>query len=481
MSNAHEKRNLLPLHIVIMLVLIVGFHFVPAAGGVTEGGMALIGIFLAMLYGWTFCDLLWVSMLGIVAVGFSGIVTLPEFLVMGFGSDTLVYILFIFFFTGVISDVGLIDYISNKMISFKFLTGKPWLFSTFIIIGSYISAAFINLFAAMIVFWEIVFYVSERFGFAKKDKWPTLMILGVTMTSAIGGAVMPYKPVPMVVLSTYSETAGVPMDFAKYIAFALPITFLIMMFYMLICRFVFRPDLKNLPQISVDFVDQSKLHLDQKQKTAIAFLLVFIFMMVAPSILPDGVILKTALEALGNSGTIFILLVVMCWLKFDGEPMANFSKLSKHVNYDMWVTMCFVIPFASVFTSDATGIKDAIVRAIHPILAGRSEMIFIILAITIATILTNLANNMVVGAIFATLIVTIGGSMGMNVAPVIAILVVAVNISLATPAACPNMAMTFALKDWVRAGDLYKYATLTVVFCLLFTFIVALPWANIVY
>lgn len=209
MSEA-TKRNLLPIHIIIMFALIIGFHFVPPAVGITREGMNLIGIFFAMLYGWTFCDLLWVSMLGIVAMAFSGVVTLPEFLVMGFGSDTLVYILFIFFFTGVISEVGLIDYISNKMISFKFLTNRPWLFSTFIIIGSYISSAFINMFAAMIVFWEIVFIVSERFGFEKKEAWPTLMILGVAMTSIIGGAVMPYKPVPVVILSTYSETAGVP-------------------------------------------------------------------------------------------------------------------------------------------------------------------------------------------------------------------------------------------------------------------------------
>lgn len=63
------------------------------------------------------------------------------------------------------------------MISFKFLTNRLWLFSTFIIIGSFISSTFINMFAALIVFWEIIFIVSERFGFKQMEKWPTLMIL----------------------------------------------------------------------------------------------------------------------------------------------------------------------------------------------------------------------------------------------------------------------------------------------------------------
>lgn len=325
------------------------------------------------------------------------------------------------------------------------------------------------------------FIVSERFGFEKKEAWPTLMILGVAMTSIIGGAVMPYKPVPVVILSTYSETAGVPMDFAKYILFALPITFLSMMFYMLICRFIFRPNLKDLVHVSVDFADPTKLHLDKKQKVAVIFLLVFIFMMVAPSVLPEAFFLTQFINALGNSGTVLLLLVVMFWIKFDGEALCDFKKLAKHANYDAWVTMCFVIPFASVFTSDATGIKNTIVGVMQPLLAGKSELVFIVLAITIATFLTNIANNMVIGAIFTTLIVAIGGSMGMEVAPVIAVLSMGVNLAYATPAACPNMAMTFAMKDWVRSTDIYKYGSLTVVFSLIFLFIIALPWANLIY
>lgn len=476
-----KNRNMLLVHIIIMFTLIIGFHFIPPMGSVTRGGMNLLGVFLAMLYGWTFCDLLWVSMLGMAMLPFTGVVTMPDFLAMGFGTDSLVYVIFLFFFTGVIDEVGLIDYIANKMISFKFLNGRPWLFSTFIIIGSYISAAFVNMFAAMFIFWEIIFIVAERFGFKRMDKYPTLMIFGVTLTSVIGGAAMPYKPVPLIILQTYSKTAGVPMDFFKYILFALPITFLIIIFYMFICRLVFRPDIKDLRHISVDFADQEKLVLNKKQKCALIFLMIFIFMMIAPSILPDGFFLKTMISGWGNTGCLMVLLVIMHWIKFDGEPMLKVKDVSRHVNYDIWITMCFVIPFASILTSDVTGIKEAIISVVTPLLAGKSEVTFIVLTITIATILTNVANNMVVGAVFATLIVTIGGSMGMSVAPIIAILVVAVNIAVATPAACPNMAMTFAMKEWVRTKDLYKYGILTVVFCLIFTFIIALPWANVIY
>lgn len=476
-----KKRDLRLMHLAVMALLIILFHYLPPIGQITEVGMNVLGIFLAVLYGWTFCDLLWVSLFGIVAVGFSGAITFPEFLASSFGSDTVLYMLFLFFFTGMISEVGLIDYIANKIISFKFLNGRPWLFSAFILIGTYISAAFINMFAAAIVFWEVLFIVSKRFGFQKKDKYPTLMILGVAMTCAIAGAVIPYKPVPLVILSTYSELSGVPMDFLKYILFALPITILITLLFIVIFRFIFRPDLKKLVDISVDFVDQSKMHLDTRQKAAVGFLVVFILMMVAPSLLPEGSFLSNVLSNLGNTGIIMLLLIAMFLLKFHGEPMITMKQLLKHVNYDVWLMMAFVVPFSSVFSGEATGIRETMVAVMQPLLSGKSEMLFITIAACVAVVLTNICNNMVIGAIFTTLIVTIGSSTGMNVAPVIAILSVAVNLSFATPAACPNMAMAFGMKDWCRAGDLYKYGVLSAILCLIFTLVIALPWANVIY
>lgn len=120
-TEESKKFDQLYIHIVIMLTLIIGFHFIPPIGTITPIGMKLIGIFLAILYGWTTCGMLWPSMLGIVVLPFSNAVTIKEFLMQSFGNETIVFILFIFIFTGVIDEVGLIDYIANKMISFKVL------------------------------------------------------------------------------------------------------------------------------------------------------------------------------------------------------------------------------------------------------------------------------------------------------------------------------------------------------------------------
>lgn len=488
LTTATAKQNLwqkhrLFFHALIMLAIMGGIGCLTPFGSLTPLGLKLLGIFIAMLYGWTTCGLFWPSLIGIIALPFTGLYdSLGQFLSISFGNETLVFLLFVFAFTAVIDDVGLIEYIANLLISFKFLNNRPWLFSFVFLIAAYICGGFINMFAAVIVFWGILYIVVKRFGFECYDKYPTLMIIGVVLASSIGGCIMPYKPVPLIVLRAYSQVSGTPVDFLQYITFSLPATFMIMVFYLLICRFVFRPDLKALRQLNVDFVDKNALILSPKQKTAMAFLIAFIFMMIAPSLLPANFFLTVFIKKLGIAGCVILLVILMCLLHFDGKPMMDFRKMAAQgINWDMYVTMCFVIPFAGIFTSDPTGIKPFIVELVRPVLSGLSPTIFIILTMLLATVITNFANNMVVAAVFATMIFTLGTGLGLSIMPLIAVLILCANLAVMTPAASPLAAMMFANTEWCRAKDLYKYCTLTVVIAFILTMAFGMFWANIIY
>lgn len=481
-SSLWQKYHLW-FHALIMLAIIVGIGSIPPSGTITPVGMKLSGIFLAALYGWTFCGLFWPSLIAIMALAFSGAFdNLAGFLSTSFGNESLVFILFLFAFTEVINEVGLVDYIANKMISFKFLNNRPWLFSFVFLAAAYVCAAFINMFAAIIVCWNILYIIAKRFGFAPYDKYPTLMIIGVTLASIIGGIVMPYKPVPLIVLKAYTSVSGETVDFLQYILFSLPMSFLVMIFFVLICRFVFRPELKDLRRINIDFVDKNALILDTKQKVTLSFLFVFIFMMLAPSLLPKTFFLTVFINKLGIAGCLMFLTVIMTLVRFDGKPLLDFREMSaKSFNWDIYLTMCFVIPFAGLFTSDATGIKPFIVGLVQPILSGLSPMAFIIITMLLATILTNFANNMVVAAVFATMIFTLGGSLGLEIMPLIAVLILCSSLSMVTPAACPNSAIMFANSQWCKTSDLYKYCLITVSIAFVLTVSVGMLWANIIY
>ena len=482
-----EKRSFwsnynLLVHGAIMLVIMLVIGSIPAPAPITPLGMKFLGIFLAVLYGWTACGLLWPSLVGMVALAFSGMYDkLEEFWTISFGSETIVFILFLFILTGIMQEVGLIDYFANLLISFKFLNNRPWLFTGFCIMACCV-CAIINAFASVLIFWEIIYILSKKFGFKPYDKWPTLMLMGMVVASLWGGMIMPYQPLPLVVLGTYQAVSGEAIGFFQYACFSLPIAFLVTLIYILVSRFILRPDLKELSHINVDFVDQNALHLDKRQKLALIFLGIFIFAVLAPSVLPDSIFFIHWLNTLGFSGTTIVLLILLCLIKIDGTPMLNFRQVAgKHISWDIVFAFAFVIPFANLLTSDGTGIKEWVTAFIQGTLMHLSPIVVVILIMIFATILTNFANNIVVAAIFTTLVVSFAPQLGLPMLPTIMGVLVASNIALATPAASPLSAIMFSNKAWCKTGDLYKYAVIV----LLFTMILALPaawlWASIVF
>ena len=196
-----RKGNLVFLHAAICIFFMFIFGIIcPPIGSITPLGMKILGIFIGMLYGWTTSGMIWPSLLGMVAFASTGMMPMTEFLKVSFGNETVVFILFMFVFTAVIDEVGLINFIANWFISRKIVAGRPWVFSFILLIGCFVASQ-INMFVAILVFWGIIYIVADKFGFQKYDGWTTFMVMGVVVASAIGGCVLPYKLVPLALLS----------------------------------------------------------------------------------------------------------------------------------------------------------------------------------------------------------------------------------------------------------------------------------------
>ena len=55
--TAEVKKSKYLLHVIVMAVITFGFRFLPGPGTVTSYGMAVLGVFLGLVYGWTFLGL----------------------------------------------------------------------------------------------------------------------------------------------------------------------------------------------------------------------------------------------------------------------------------------------------------------------------------------------------------------------------------------------------------------------------------------
>lgn len=102
-----NRRSLYVVHMLIVLLLMFGFGYLPAFSPITPLGMKIIGLFLGLLYGWTTVGLIWPSLIGMLALGLSGAMTTLNVLKEGFGSDTTLIILFLLIFAAIVDDSGL--------------------------------------------------------------------------------------------------------------------------------------------------------------------------------------------------------------------------------------------------------------------------------------------------------------------------------------------------------------------------------------
>ena len=78
------------VHVIIVFLFMFAFRFIPAPAPITAYGMNVIGVFLGVIYGWSFCGLLWPSLLALVAMGVSQFGNEMALWATAFGNSTAV-------------------------------------------------------------------------------------------------------------------------------------------------------------------------------------------------------------------------------------------------------------------------------------------------------------------------------------------------------------------------------------------------------
>lgn len=136
MSEATAKvKKSVWVHTIIILFLYFGFKFLPPVLSLTQQGMAVIGIFIGLIYGLSTVNGIWPSLLAIFAVPFNGVATLPETLASGLGNDSNFLMLFMMVIAEVLAANNITKIMAYWLMSRKFMQGRPWLFSFCILYG----------------------------------------------------------------------------------------------------------------------------------------------------------------------------------------------------------------------------------------------------------------------------------------------------------------------------------------------------------
>lgn len=259
-------------HSALCLLIMFGFGQLPSVEPLTPLGMNLIGIFLGVLYGWVCIEIVWPSLAGLLALMLIGGMTPRVLLNKSFGDPIVQMMFFIFVFCATINHYGLSKFLSLWFISRKFVIGRPWVF-TYTFLGSiFILGGLTSASPAAIIGWSILYGVCEVCGFKKGDGYPTMMVFGIVFAAQVGMSLIPFKQAALTVFSAYETMSGVSIDYAKYMLIALLICAVCSLLFIVMGKYIFRPDMSRLRHLDVSKLDNNDtLTLSRVQKDHAVF------------------------------------------------------------------------------------------------------------------------------------------------------------------------------------------------------------------
>lgn len=448
------------VHTLICLIITFGFGQLPPIGQITPLGMNLIGIFLGVLYGWIFIEIIWPSLLGLLALTLIGGMKPVMMLNKSFGDPTVQMMFFIFVFCATINYYGLSKFISLWFITRKFVQGRPWLFTFIFMASILVLGALTSASPAIVIGWSILYGICGACGYQKGEGYPTMMVFAIVFAGQIGMSIIPFKQAAMTVLGNYENIAGYTLDYGKYMLLAIIICAICSIAFIFIAKYIFRPDMTKLLTLETEKLDtEGVLKLNKVQKVILLFLLLLVLLLLAPTFLPKGFFVSRFLGAMGNTGIVIFLVMLMMIIRIDGKPLLNFKVMTDSgVNWGIVLLLAIVQPLTAEMVKPDCGIVPYLKEILEPVFTVCTPLTFAIFVGFIATLFTQFMNNGAIGVAMMPIVLAYCQA-NPGASPDLALVMVVMGIHLAflTPAASASAALLHG-NEWSNASAVWKSA-----------------------
>lgn len=472
------------IHSAIGIALMFAFGWLEPFEPVTPVGMKVLGVFIGVIYLWSFVGILWPSLLGMIALGLSGYATMPNVLLKSFGDTVPVLVLFAMVLFGAIQHYGITKYISRWFLTRKVINGRPVIFSFVFMYCTYVLAALsANILPALLLMWSILYSVLESVGYKKGDKYTTIMVIGTMFAAISGQAAKPFTGSALAIVASFEKASKMTLDYLPYMIFGVIMSSLAIILYTLMMKYIFRPDMSRIANISTEQFKEEKMpEMDLHQKILFACLFGYLILILIPSVLPKTIGFVALINKIGPWGVILAFIVGLSLFKIDNKPIIDFKEIAgRYIIWDVYFLIAMAMVISGALTEDVTGIKPFLTEVLNPLLGGRSPAVFISILLIFAILITNVANNAVMGVLLMPIVYAFSLQNGSNPVAIATLLTFALHIAILTPAASPYAAILFGNKDWVDSKEVFKYGAIILVAMLTLYLTVGMPVANMVF
>ncbi|MEE0435661.1 MAG: SLC13 family permease [Peptococcaceae bacterium] len=466
------------IHFIVTAVIIFGARLLPPIAPITEEGMVILGAFIGAMYGWTFIDMLWPSILAMFSMGME--LGVGNVVAAGLGNTVTWMLIFFYIIIGILTECHIVDTIAAWFLTRKITKGKPWFLYTIMVVGCFF-CSMLNGFGSLIIFLALTFKMCELMNIKPYSKFPTMMAIGIVLSVALAAIMFPFKGTSLTMLIAWQGITGLSVDYVKYMVVSFPIGLFILLIFVLISRFVIRVDVMPLKQFDPKKMGIQVEKLTMDQKLALVIVVWAILDLIIPSLLPKTISVVAWLDSLTVFGQVALPVLVFMVIQYKNRPVIEFSKIAaKYVPWELFMMMGVIMPLTSFLTADTTGIKPFMTSLVQPLM-GLGAALFIIILMALTVFLTNFANNAVVGMIMMPVIYafsTAGG--GLSPTAALMILIFCCHFAFLTPGATPFAAIMFSNTKWVRSTNIFKYGIPTILLLFGCTLPVCYFWSTFI-
>ena len=464
----NPAKQVNPIHYVIVIAFCLFFRFVPGFAGITPLGMALIGSFIGAVYGWITIDMLWPSLIALLGVGLSSI-GMNAMLAASFGNYIVVMLILCMGVMGMTMKTGAFDWVAKKLLSNKAMQGKPWFTIWFIIAVAWL-LGFTNSILMMIIFGAFITSMARSCGVERNAKLVILLYLGVAFGIMLGQIMIPFLSTGLAFYGSYYQMfPNNPMPMGAYLLFMILFGVIMVTVWVLLMKLVFRVDASPLQKFSSD---ASVGPMTKDQKTSMILFLVFMGVAILAAIpIP---IVQQYLAPIGIVGITLAMFIIIPFVKAeDGSRFVNIEECLHMGNWGQILMIAFIMVLATYMSTPETGITTAMAM-LFMLFSGMSPWVFIVVAIFVSVILTNFANNMLIGVLVMPFLANFAIQAGIHPGMVVVVLFAMVQLAIATPAASPITAIAMS-QEMADAPEMTKIAVKMLPLLLIIGMIIGLP------
>lgn len=261
------------MHVIIMIAITFAFRLIPPPGTVTPYGMAVIGVFVGLIYGWTFLGLLFPSLFGSLALATTGYGSVTAVWTAMFTNSTTLMMLVGVLAFAAIQYTGAGDWIIGGLLGSKLAKKSPIMvvemFMLCWMLGMIIGIAWFLMFGVLKMFSDTLL----KCGYEKGDRFNFFVLGGCIIAGQIGQSFLPFMGWGIMITGTMMQVTQTMLNYNAWMFLEIIIAIIYLItwpIFMKICGC----DFSKLANVDIDSVFPRKGGLDSAQKLSIISVLV---------------------------------------------------------------------------------------------------------------------------------------------------------------------------------------------------------------